>query len=93
MTNDGQTSKMLSLVKSSWMLGPGGYVSSCNAANRSVQTTSNVMLVALYFVKQKAEERTAIGLQTFLKSCMMHCKLDITCKAMEWKFEIISDSR
>jgi len=52
------------------------------------------MLVALYFVKQKAEERTAIGVQTFLKSCMMHCKLDITYEAVERKFEItcISDS-
>jgi hypothetical protein len=67
-------------------------VSSCNAANRGVQTASNVMLVALYFVRKKAEERTAIRLQTFLKSCMIHCKLDITCKAMDRKFEIISDS-
>jgi len=40
-------------------------VSSCRAANRGVRTASNVMLVALYFVKRKAEERTAIGLQTF----------------------------
>jgi hypothetical protein len=61
-------------------------VSLCNAANRGVQTTSNVMLVALYFVKQKAENRTAIEMQTFLKSCMIHCE------AMEQKFEIISVS-
>jgi hypothetical protein len=67
-------------------------VSLCNSANRGVQTTSNVMLVALYFVKQKAEERTVIEMQTFLKSCMIHCKLDITCEATEQKFEIISVS-
>lgn len=67
-------------------------MSLCNAANRGVQTTSNVMLVALYFVKQKAEERTAVELQTFLKFCMTRCKLNITCEAMELKFEIISDS-
>lgn len=67
-------------------------MSSCRAANRGVQTTSNVMLVALYFVQHKAEERTAIALQIFLKSCMMHCKLDITWEAMERKFEIIFDS-
>jgi len=42
-------------------------MSSCKAAHRGVQTTSNVMLVALYFVKQKAEERTAIGFADIFK--------------------------